>query len=208
MRQNNIVRANKISGVILAGGTNSRFNGITKANVVIGGKTIIDRILVIIEAIFSEIIIITNTPQEFSKYSEFKIVSDVILNKGPLGGIHAALKASDNDVVFVFAGDMPMLNNNIISRLIDSYTSQKYDVMIPSIGNNIEPLHSIYNKSILSKLEEYLSDNNDYAVRDFIKNVKAGYLNLENSEQNRMAFSNINSPEDLLLFERLLSIKQ
>jgi molybdopterin-guanine dinucleotide biosynthesis protein A len=206
MGHKNIVGAKNISGVILAGGANSRFNGITKANVVIGGKTIIDRILVIIEALFSEIIIVTNTPQEFRKYSDFKIVSDVILNKGPLGGIHAALKATDNDAVFVFAGDMPVLNANIISRLIDSYASQKYEVMIPSIGNNIEPLHSIYNKSVLPKLEEYLSDNNDYAVRDFIKSVKTGYLNLENSEHNRMAFSNINSPEDLLLFERLLSI--
>lgn len=207
MRQNNNVRANKISGVILAGGTNSRFNGITKANVVIGGKTIIDRIIETIGGFFTEIIIVTNTPQEFDKYAHLKIVPDTFLNTGPLGGIHAALKASDNNV-FVFAGDMPMLNSNIITGLIDSYTSQKYEVMIPSIGNNIEPLHSIYNKSVLPKLEEYLSDNTNYAVRDFIKNVNAGYLNLENSEQNRMAFSNINSPEDLLLFERLLSIKQ
>lgn len=201
MRQNNNVRANKISGVILAGGTNSRFNGIIKANVVIGGKTIIDRIIETIGGFFTEIIIVTNTPQEFRKYSDLKIVSDIILNKGPLGGIHAALKATENETVFVFAGDMPMLNSGVIASLIDSYINQEYEVMIPSIGNNIEPLHSIYNKSVLPKLEEYLSDNTNYAVRDFIKNVNAGYLNLENSESVRMAFSNINSPEDLLLFK-------
>lgn len=206
MGYNNIVRTNKISGIILAGGANKRFNGITKANVVIDGKTITDRILVVIEAFFSEIIIVTNTPQEFRKYSDLKIVSDIILNKGPLGGIHAALKATENEAVFVFAGDMPMLNSGVIASLIDSYINQEYEVMIPSIGNNIEPLHSIYNKSVLSKLEEYLSDHTNYAVRDFFKIVKAGYLNLENSEVNKMAFSNINSPDDLLLFERLLSI--
>jgi molybdopterin-guanine dinucleotide biosynthesis protein A len=49
-----------ISGVILAGGSNKRFTGMTKANIVIGGKTIISRIMEIIRDIFDEIIIVTN----------------------------------------------------------------------------------------------------------------------------------------------------
>lgn len=201
-------RLNKISGVILAGGANSRFNGITKANVVLGGKSIIERILETVEALFSEIIIVTNIPEEFRKYSDLKIVSDIILNKGPLGGIHAALKASGNESVFVFAGDMPLLNRKIIASLIDIYLSQEYEVMIPAIGKNIEPLHSIYNKTVLPELEEFLSGKNNFAVRDFIKRVNAGYLNLENSESVRMAFSNINSPEDALIFEKLLRLNK
>lgn len=208
MNKENIALTHNISGVILAGGANSRFNGITKSNIVIGGKPIIDRIFDRIGNIFSEIIIVTNTPDEFARYTDCKIVSDIILNKGPLGGIHAALQCADNEAVFVFAGDMPMLDKELIIRLIDSYKSHKYEVMIPSIDNYIEPLHSIYSKSLLIPLEEFLSLNNNRAVRDFIKGVNAFYLNLESTEKVKMAFYNINSHEDVLLIEKLLKTNQ
>jgi molybdopterin-guanine dinucleotide biosynthesis protein A len=54
---------NRISGVILAGGSNKRFGGITKANVVIDGETIISRIISTISDLFDEIIIVTNKPE-------------------------------------------------------------------------------------------------------------------------------------------------
>ena len=84
---------NRISGVILAGGSNKRFGGITKANVVIDGETIISRIISTISNLFDEIIIVTNKPKEFQEFIQYKIVEDQYLKAGPLGGIHAALKA-------------------------------------------------------------------------------------------------------------------
>lgn len=50
---------NNISGVILAGGTNKRFGGITKANIVIYGETIASRISETLSEIFGDIIIVT-----------------------------------------------------------------------------------------------------------------------------------------------------
>ena len=44
-------------------------------------------------------------------------MQDEILGAGPLGGIHAAMKASSNDSIFVFAGDMPFLDKDIIIKL-------------------------------------------------------------------------------------------
>jgi molybdopterin-guanine dinucleotide biosynthesis protein A len=86
-----------ISGVILAGGNSKRFNGIVKAKIIIEGKTIISRIIETIENIFDEIIVVTNTPKEFQEYTGCKIIGDQFLNKGPLGGIHAALKKSKKE---------------------------------------------------------------------------------------------------------------
>ena len=63
---------NKISGVILAGGSNKRFGGITKANVVIGGECIISRIISTISGLFDEIIIVTNKPEEFSEFIQYE----------------------------------------------------------------------------------------------------------------------------------------
>lgn len=195
-----------ISGVILAGGTNSRFNGIVKANLVIGGRTIISMAMNTLQEIFKEIIIVTNTPKDFAEYTDFIIVADIIQNKGPLGGIHAALKATSGEAVFVFAGDMPFLDKEIIVSLINSFTDNKCKILIPKTGDYIEPLHAIYSKLILKNIEDYLEASNKNAIRDFVKLVHTFYLPLENSEKTRRAFTNINYPEDLPALEKLMNI--
>jgi len=195
---------NTISGVILAGGAGNRFDGATKSNIVIDGKTIISRIIETITNLFGEIIIVTNTPEEFIEHNNCKIISDQILKAGPLGGIHAALKASSNKAIFVFAGDMPFLDKKFIIRQIDSYNSNNCDVLIPKIGEYQEPLHSICNHTLMKPLEEYLSEAHDYAVREFFKKVNARYLQFDESEGTKKAFTNINSPSDISEIGRIL----
>ncbi|MBE3087211.1 MAG: molybdenum cofactor guanylyltransferase [Bacteroidetes bacterium] len=195
-----------ISGVILAGGANKRFDGMTKANIVIDGKTIISRIIDTIKDIFDEIIIVTNTPEEFKEYINYKIVSDQILKAGPLGGIHAAIKTSSKEALFVFAGDMPLLDKKVIIRQIEFYNSHKCDILIPRINTYIEPLHAIYNISIIETLEDYLTGDHDYAVRKFCKSQNVLYMQFEGSEEIRNAFTNINSPADIMIAENILRI--
>ena len=189
--------ANRISGVILAGGSNKRFGGITKANVVIDGEAIISRIISTISDLFDEIIIVTNKPEEFQEFIQYKIIEDQYLKAGPLGGIHAALKASSEDAIFVFAGDMPFLDKEIISDQINEFNMTEHDVFIPKIDQFIEPLHAIYSKSVLNHLERYLLEGKSRAVRDFLSEVNAGYLKMTKNEKNKIAFANINSPSDL-----------
>jgi molybdopterin-guanine dinucleotide biosynthesis protein A len=197
---------NNISGVILAGGVSRRFKGVTKSNIIINGKTIISRIVDTLSDIFDEIIIVTNTPEEFTEYCNFKIVGDQFLRAGPLGGIHAAFKASSKEALFVVAGDMPLLDKKFIISQIDYYNRNMCDVLIPRINQNIEPLHAIYNISLIKTLEEYLSGDNDYAVRKFFKMVNVRYLQLEESEETKNAFTNINSPSDILMVEKILRV--
>jgi molybdopterin-guanine dinucleotide biosynthesis protein A len=189
--------ANRISGVILAGGSNKRFGGITKANVVIDGETIISRIMSTISDLFDEIIIVTNKPEEFQEFIQYKIVKDQYLKAGPLGGIHAALKASSEDAIFVFAGDMPFLNKGIISDQINEFSKRQHDVLIPEVDQFIEPLHAIYRKSVLNHLERFLLEGKSRAVRDFLSEVNVGYLQMTKNEKTDIAFVNVNSPSDL-----------
>jgi molybdopterin-guanine dinucleotide biosynthesis protein A len=193
-----------ISGVILAGGANRRFNGRIKANIIINGKKIISLITDTIGDIFEEIIVVTNTPEEFKESGNCKIVSDQILKAGPLGGIHAAIKASSKEAIFVFASDMPLLNRSIIIRQIEQYNEQKPDVLVPRIDETIEPLHAIYNISLLRTLEEYLLSKQNYAVREFFKLVDVSFIQFDETEEILTAFTNINTPEDVITFEKLL----
>jgi molybdopterin-guanine dinucleotide biosynthesis protein A len=195
--------AGKISGVILAGGSNKRFGGITKANVLIGGKTIISRMISTLRDLFDEIIIVTNNPEEFREFAQYNIVKDQYLKAGPLGGIHAALKASSEDSIFVFAGDMPFLDGEIIAGQINEYNKLQYDILIPEIERFIEPLHAIYRKSVLNDLEKFLYEKKSRAVRDFLIEVNTGYMQIQKTKRTELAFANINSPSDLALLNEL-----
>ncbi len=192
-----------IAGVVLAGGANKRFNGQIKSKVIIDGRSIISRIIDTIGKIFSEIIIVTNSPDEFREVSSHIIVSDHYRNRGPLGGIHAALRASSKDACFVFAGDMPLLDGSLIISQIEYFRNIESYILIPRIDQLIEPLHAIYKRNIINDLDEYLVSNSNYAVRDFFTSVDVSYQDLDRTDQVVKAFTNINFPEDILKIRKI-----
>jgi len=186
-----------ISGVILAGGASKRLGGIIKSNIVISGEKIITRIINSISDIFDDIIIVTYNPSEFREFTSCRIIGDHYLNAGPLGGIHAAMKSSANDAIFVFAGDMPFLSKEIITEQINQFSSKECDILIPVIGGFTEPLHSIYRVTLLNEMERYITGGKNRSVRDFIKLMNVRYMPIHESEENKRAFTNINSREDI-----------
>lgn len=191
-----------ITGVILAGGASKRFDGVVKSRIEIGGKPIISRITDTLHGIFDEIIIVTNSPEEYTEYSDCRITGDIFMNKGPLGGLHAAMTVSENEAFFVVAGDMPLLDRELIIRQIEFFSLQTCDILIPMVGSYIEPLHGIYRKSILKNLGEYLEGDNDYAMREFFKQAEMLYFEVGDSEIR--SFTNINYPSDIDTVKRML----
>ena len=145
-----------ISGVVLAGGENKRFGGINKSNLIIGGSSIMSRIINTISDIFEEIIIVTNNPEKFPSLSNYKIVRDQFKKVGPIGGLHSAMKASSKESVFVFAGDMPFIDNAIIINQIEYFSLCTAEAVIPRVKGYDEPLHAIYKNSIFTRLDHYL----------------------------------------------------
>jgi molybdenum cofactor guanylyltransferase len=189
-----IKRDHNISGVILAGGENKRFGGINKSTIIIGGLPIISRIVNTLSEIFGEIIIVTNTPCDFQSFTDCKITCDLFRKAGPLGGIHSGMKASSKESVFVFAGDMPFPDREIILNQIRVYSNTVVEAVVPRVNGNDEPLHAVYNNSICKKLEDYLSAKNKLGVRDFLQNLNVSYMDLPSSEETKKAFTNINNP--------------
>jgi molybdenum cofactor guanylyltransferase len=186
-----------ITGVVLAGGTNSRYGGKIKANEIIGGEKIISSILKVIRPLFGEVVIVTNTPEAFSDITGCIITGDHFLKRGPLGGIHAAMNASSKDAVFVFAGDMPFLNRDLIISQAMEYCSDPVDVLIPRLKGNIEPLHSVYSTKLVDKLEDFLSEGSDNMIRSFLHKLSVRYFNVPENEAYTRSFVNINSHSDL-----------
>ncbi len=186
-----------ISGAILSGGENKRFGGKSKSEMILGDKTIFLLMIEILTTIFDEIIIVTNNPEKYKGHDNFKIVGDQFVKAGPLGGLHAAMKTSTKDAVFAFACDMPFLDKKIIEKQINLFSEIKCQALVPEVDKYTEPLHSIYSNSQLKVLEEFLTENRDYAVRAYLKRIDVHYLNMDRNADTIRAFTNINSPSDL-----------
>lgn len=187
----------KISCAITAGGKATRFNGITKALIEIEGERIIDKNLKILRKKFKEIIIISNDESVFFDYSNISIFKDFYCDIGPIGGLHSAIKNANEDAVFLISSDLPYISEEIITLLIDNFSELNCDILVPKIGNKIEPLFGIYSMSILKNLENFIEKRESYAMRDFFARVNTQYLELNNDENNNQSFININEPKDL-----------
>jgi len=185
-----------ICGVILAGGKCSRYEGKNKAFLQVKDVTFYNKTTRLLENIFEEVIVITNHSDDFPNDNIPKY-QDIRKNIGPLGGIHSALSnTKSTDAIFIVAIDMPFLNEDVIRKMLEAYTQQEVDILIPIIGNNIEPLSAIYSINILEKLNEYLNTTNNFSIRSFFKIVNTKFFELETNVFNKKSFININSQDD------------
>ena len=184
-----------ITGVILAGGENIRM-GENKAFLEIHGQRIIDKIAELFQEIFSQIILVTNTPLDYS-YLDLEIVVDLIPKSGSLIGIYTGLFYSSHAHSFITACDMPFLNRKVIEYMIT--ISRHYDVVIPHLNDGYHPLHAIYSKRCIKFIEELIREDN-LKIIDFFNKVKVREVTSEEIstlDTAMKAFLNINTPEDL-----------
>ncbi len=186
-----------ISAIILAGGEGKRLRNPVKAKISVGGRPVIDGILEKIDGIFSEIIISSNNPDEFSGYETCSVVTDIYKGAGPLGGIHAAMTFSDSEAFFVLAGDMPFLDRDLILRMTDYFVEKAPVILVPRTGSMSEPLHAIYSRKIRPVIEELISANRNSSVRDLFSPDITEWFDPGTSPAIQRAFTNINTPEDL-----------
>ena len=188
-----------IGSIVLAGGKGLRL-GHEKALETVGNKSLIQWVVFSLSFFNSDIIIVTakeQVPPQFIGYPKLKIVTDTYPGKGPLGGIYTGLAASDSFYNLVVACDMPFLNQDLLDYMIQISTG--FDLVVPRLGNMIEPLHAVYSKGCLAPIECLLKQGN-LSIRELFTLVRVRYV--EATEINRfdpkhLSFFNVNTEADL-----------
>jgi len=193
-----------ISAVILAGGEAKRFNGIPKTEILIGGRRIIDRMLNVLGDLFDEIIIVSNTAEQYSVLEKCKSVADIYAGFGPLGGIHAAMKKSSKEAVFVFGGDMPFLDKNLIISQMGMFMESEDPALVPLLNELEQPLHAIYLNSLSDEIEKVLNSPGKHSIKYFLDRVNPVYMKLPETRNMEKALLNINTPAEAEQAENLL----
>lgn len=185
-----------ITGIILAGGKNSRM-GVNKAFLEIDGIRLIEKTLNTYRQIFTEIIIVTNDPLAYIEFADAAIVTDIYKGKGPLGGIYTGLFYANNSHAFVSACDMPFLNKDFILYLIEQ--TGKYDIVVPKLSEGFQALHAIYSRNCLFAIKRMI-DADELKITGFYKEARLLSITEEKIkpfEKDGRFFLNINTPEDL-----------
>ncbi len=190
-----------VSGVVLAGGSSNRY-GKNKALVKLHGTPLIERVLDVMRPIFRRVIIITNTPDEYS-YLQLPMYQDIIKGLGPLGGIITGLRVIPDNAGFFVACDMPFLNQGLIRHIVE--IKADFDVVVPRIFGKMEALHALYDKRCQSKIES-LINSRIYQVFRFFNKVSVRYVDKDEVrifDPDLRSFLNINRPERLNDFDNL-----
>lgn len=185
----------EMTGIVLAGGKSSRM-GRNKAFLEFEGQPFIERTLQVLRTVFSEVIISTNNPELYSSYEE-KTVQDLYLDQGPLGGLHACLKAAQNDYSFFVACDMPFLNREII-RYFAQLTGEE-SIIVPVIKGGLHPLHAFYHKRCLPVIEKKLEAKRLKLI-EILDECSVRYVHEEDLQKFpnfEQVFQNVNTPQEL-----------
>ncbi len=193
------------TGVILAGGQNSRFSGTNKTMFKIGEKRILDHILEVFREIFNEIILVTNDPLQYLEW-DLNIITDIFPVRSSLTGLHAGLFYTTTPYGFFAACDTPFLKKELILSLLDNMENRT-DVVIPETAKGLEPLFAIYSEKCLKIIEQQL-DKKEFKIRQFIDKVRVKKIpepELRQNDPDLKSFFNVNTPEDLTMAKRMMA---
>jgi molybdopterin-guanine dinucleotide biosynthesis protein A len=185
-----------VASVLLAGGRATRMGGRNKAFAAVGGEPIAARTLRLLAQIFPQVIVATNAPHEFSRFG-VETVADVHPGRGPLAGVHAAMRIARHPHLFVVACDMPGLDADVIRFLLGRIDGA--DAIVPRWDGDIEPLHAVYAVRVLPLVERCLEDGRS-AMRAFLPLVRVDYVSeadLRGVSAAAASFTNVNTPEEL-----------
>jgi molybdopterin-guanine dinucleotide biosynthesis protein A len=192
------------SGIILAGGLNTRFSGKEKAFVRVGGKYILDRIYDVFCELFDEIILVTNSPQSYLKW-DLVMVPDLFPLRSSLTGIHAGLYFSKNPFAFFSACDTPFLKKELIETVLEKMEDD-IDIVMPETSAGLEPLCAVYSKRCLQSAGHHL-EQNKCKIQRALRKHRTRFVSekvLREKDPELLSFFNVNTPEDLDKAEEMI----
>lgn len=191
------------TGVILAGGRNTRFPGTNKAFHKVGANTMLDKVYTLFSRMFNEVILVVNEPALFLDIDSL-VVTDIDPSQCSLAGLHAGLFHAGSDWSYVSACDVPFISEKVIRYLVEQRSPGK-QVIIPRTWEGMEPLSALYHKSCLPRIETTLAKK-VFMVKKFFKPERVKQIPpqiLETLDPDLRFKLNVNTPADLETARRM-----
>jgi len=174
--------------------------GRVKALERISKQSLIERTIDCLSTVSQALLVVTSQEQFriiAAARPKGKLIVDIYPGKGALGGIYTGLTSTDSFYSLVVGCDMPFLNRDLLCYLID--IAPNFDVVVPRIDDELEPLHAVYSRDCLAPIKE-LIDRDRLGISQLFKLVKTRYVDkdeIAKFDPRYLSFFNINTLDDL-----------
>jgi molybdopterin-guanine dinucleotide biosynthesis protein A len=194
-----------ITAFILCGGKSSRM-GSDKAFLKLRGRPLVARAVELAGQVTSEVSIVGD-PEKFTPYG--RVVSDIFRDRGPLGGIHAALATSGSDWNLILAVDLPFLTAPFLDYLLEQAKSSGAVITVPSARGYFQPLCAVYRRRFAAFAERALAEGRN-KIDTLFASVTVRFISeeeLAGAGYSPSIFRNVNTPDEWERAERELARK-
>lgn len=181
-------------GYILAGGKSTRM-GRNKALLQLGGETLVERAMGVLRDVCADVVIVGGGP-EMERFA--RVIPDAAAERGPLGGIVAALEHTSFQWNAILAIDMPFVPASVLIGLLSWADGSDAVAVTPEVGGRLQPLCAVYSRLCATTFRHELEAGR-WSVQDALKTV--GNVDSEPFTEEAW-FQNLNTPEDFLAAQR------
>jgi molybdenum cofactor guanylyltransferase len=141
----------RLSGAILCGGRSRRM-GRDKVWLNLGGSNLLDHAIERLRTV-ADPVILAGGSRPIERPHCLSVL-DPVPDRGPLGGVVAALRCSPQRLCAVVAVDMPDLSPTLLVSLAEMWQGE--DAVVPLSREGPEPLHAVWCGSALAAVEPAL----------------------------------------------------
>jgi len=120
-----------------------------------------------------------------------EVITDSYEESSPLVGIISVFDKLDNDEAFVLSVDAPLVDQEVIEKLIEVSSDVQADAIIAQSPDGLQPLCGIYRRSILPLAKKQLEENT-HKLKDLLQRARLKKVHFE----SRKPFTNVNTPEE------------
>ncbi|KIA79017.1 molybdopterin-guanine dinucleotide biosynthesis protein MobA [Chromobacterium piscinae] len=187
-----------ITALLLAGGQGSRMGGVDKGWLELDGVALAERVAARLRPQADTLLISAN--RNLERYAALgRVVTDAaeFANCGPLAGLEAGLAACETTWLIAAPCDLPLLPENLAARLLAPLLLGEAQISVAHCAGHPHPVCMALLRTLLPSLRLYLT-NGGRRVREWQAANGALAIAFDDAP---LAFSNLNSPEDLARLE-------
>lgn len=174
---------------ILAGGRSSRF-GSDKARCKLWGRPLLTHVVESVEPFAAAVTVVASLTDEYNDLG-LRTIADDEPDRGPVGGLIAALRDCTHDRLLLTSCDFIGLRADWIESLLSETAPTSHAVCYR--GDRWQPMLSVWSKAALSPIEQVFASGTD-SMRALLDAVDAHAIE---QPPDWPAKPGINTPEDL-----------
>lgn len=159
----------------------------------------VEYLTAILTSMCSEVLVVASDAIQATEFARpgVLVVTDKVPDYGPLMGLYSGLSAIRTPHALVIAVDMPFVQPELLSFLLDQPLA--HALLVPLVDNVPQVLLAVYPRSVLPLIEMRIQQGRrdprsllDVAVVQYIEEAQ-----LRQVDPQLRSFVNVNTPEDL-----------